>query len=257
MVPLIIKLGGSLLDTPSALQKLFTALQHCQQHSPRPLLLVHGGGCLVDELMHKLSLPVVKKEGLRVTPPEQIAIITGALAGTANKTLQSWAIKYQLNPIGLCLADGGSVRVTQINQELGHVASARPGSPQLLQTLLKEELLPVISSIGITAQGELMNVNADQAATALAQTLQADLILLSDVCAILDAKGDRISEISTNSAQQLISEGVITAGMAVKVKAALDVAQALGKPVEIAGWQQAEQLETLMAGGSIGTRVIA
>lgn len=83
MNPLIIKLGGVLLDSDEALERLFTALDSYRAEHRRPLLIVHGGGCLVDELMHKLSLPVVKKNGLRVTPADQIAIITGALAGTA------------------------------------------------------------------------------------------------------------------------------------------------------------------------------
>lgn len=71
--------------------------------------------------MGKLQLPVVKKQGLRVTPADQIDIITGALAGSANKTLLSWATQFGLNGVGLSLGDGQLVKVTQINEELGHV----------------------------------------------------------------------------------------------------------------------------------------
>ena len=87
MEPLIIKLGGVLLDNEKALTRFFTALQEYRTSHSRPLVIVHGGGCLVDSLMKKLQLPVVKKQGLRVTPADQIDIITGALAGSANKTL--------------------------------------------------------------------------------------------------------------------------------------------------------------------------
>ena len=76
--PLVIKLGGVLLDSEEALQKLFSALVTYHQTHPRPLVIVHGGGYLVDDLMKKLALPVQKKQGLRVTPTEQIGIITGA-----------------------------------------------------------------------------------------------------------------------------------------------------------------------------------
>lgn len=113
----------------------------------------------------------MKKNGLRVTPADQIDIIVGALAGSANKTLLSWAKKHGIDAVGLCLADGGSTSVTQLDEELGFVGKAQAGSPALLNTLLSSGYLPVVSSIGITDGGDLMNVNADQAATALAQTL--------------------------------------------------------------------------------------
>jgi len=257
MNPLIIKLGGVLLDSEEALERLFTALDVYRQEHQRPLVIVHGGGCVVDELMKQLSLPVVKKNGLRVTPADQIDIITGALAGTANKTLLAWAVKHKINAVGLSLADGGSVAVTQLDPALGHVGHAVPGTSALLNTLLGAGYLPVVSSIGITAEGQLMNVNADQAATALAATLGADLILLSDVSGILDGKGQRIAEMTAQKAEQLIAQGIITDGMVVKVNAALDAARTLGRPVDIASWRNAEKLPALFNGVSIGTRILA
>ena len=257
MQPLVIKLGGVLLDSTEALEKLFTAIQIYRQAHQRELVIVHGGGCLVDELMQKLQLPVVKKQGLRVTPADQIDIITGALAGTANKTLLAWSIKHQLPAVGLSLGDGQSAVVTQLNDELGHVGNAKPGDAKLLKLLLGAGYLPIISSIGVTAQGELMNVNADQAATAVAQALNADLVLLSDVSGILDGKGQKIDEMTTQKAQKLIDQGIITDGMIVKVNAALDAANALQRSVDIASWRHAEQLPELFNGTAIGTRILA
>ncbi len=257
MEPLVIKLGGVLLDSEEALERLFTALQTYRQQYQRPLVIVHGGGCLVDELMQKLQLPVVKKQGLRVTPADQIDIITGALAGTANKTLLAWATKYNLQAVGLSLGDGLSAVVTQINDELGHVGQALPGNPELLLLLLNAGYLPIISSIGVTAEGQLMNVNADQAATAIAQALGADLVLLSDVSGILDGKGQRIAEMTAEKAAKLIDQGIITDGMIVKVNAALDAAKMLNRPVDIASWRHAEQLPALFNGTAIGTRILA
>ena len=252
MNPLIIKLGGVLLDSEEALERLFTALVNYRESHQRPLIIVHGGGCVVDELMKQLNLPVNKKNGLRVTPADQIDIITGALAGTANKTLLAWAKKHGLASVGLFLGDGDSVKVTQLDEELGHVGFAQPGSPALAGGYL-----PVVSSIGVTDDGKLMNVNADQAATALAATLGADLILLSDVSGILDGKGQRIAEMTAGKAEQLIEQGIITDGMIVKVNAALDAARTLGRPVDIASWRHAEQLPALFNGTPIGTRILA
>jgi acetylglutamate kinase len=246
-----------LLDNEEALERLFMAVVAYRQEYQRPLVIVHGGGCLVDELMKKLNLPVVKKAGLRVTPADQIDIITGALAGSANKTLLAWAVKNHINAVGLSLADGGSVSVTQLSEELGNVGKAEAGNPALINTLTGAGYLPIVSSIGITAAGDLMNVNADQAATALAATLGADLILLSDVSGILDGKGQRIPEMSAERAEQLIDQGIITDGMIVKVHAALDAARTLGRPVDIASWRHAEQLPALFNGVAIGTRILA
>ena len=255
--PLIIKLGGVLLDSEEAMQRLFQALVAYRQSHQRPLVIVHGGGCLVDDLMKQLNLPVVKKNGLRVTPADQIGIIAGALAGTANKTLLACAKKHKIAAVGLSLGDGDMVEVSQLSEELGHVGKAKAGSPALVTTLLATGYLPIISSVGITAEGELMNVNADQAATALAATLGADLILLSDVSGILDGKGQRIEEMTAAKAEQLIVQGIITDAMIVKVNAALDAARSLGRPVDIASWRHAEKLPALFNGVPVGTRILA
>ena len=137
------------------------------------------------------------------------------------------------------------------------MGKAEAGSPALVQTLLAANYMPIISSIGITKDGSLMNVNADQAATALAATLGADLILLSDVSGILDGKGQRIAEMTAQKAEQLIAQGIITDGMVVKVNAALDAARSLGRPVDIASWRHADQLPALFNGVPIGTRILA
>ncbi|CAL4326115.1 Acetylglutamate kinase [Buchnera aphidicola (Brachycaudus tragopogonis)] len=255
MNPLVIKLGGVLLESDDAMMRLFKALVDYRKSYKRHILIIHGGGRLIDDLMTQLSLPVQKKNGLRITPYEHINIITGALAGTANKTLLAWALKHNINAVGLCLADGKSVDVEILDQDLGHVGKAKPGSPLFLTKLCQDGILPIISSIGITNDGLLMNVNADLAATALATTLQANLILLSDISSILDGKGQRITEINSIKAKQLISQGIITNGMIVKVNAALEAAYILQRPVDIASWQNTESLELLFNGMNIGTRV--
>lgn len=255
MRPLVIKLGGVLLDTPAAMENLFTALADYQRNFDRPLLIVHGGGCVVDELMGRLHLPVKKKNGLRVTPSDQIDIIVGALAGIANKTLVAQATKFKLNPVGLCLADGNLTRAAQFDPELGHVATVVAKNPALLNTLLGEAFLPIISSVAVDEHGLLMNVNADQAATAIAALIDADLVMLSDVDGVLDGDRRLISRLNAAQIDQLIEAGVITDGMIVKVNAALDAAKILNRGVDIANWKYAQKLTALFGGEIIGTRI--
>lgn len=256
MNPLVIKLGGVILDNPDALTNLFTAIRQYRQHHSRSIILLHGGGCKVDEMMNKLSLPVVRRNGLRVTPEEQIHIIVGVLAGSANKTLLAEAKKQQLLAVGLCLADGDTIQVQAIDVTLGHVGEAKPGNSTFIQKLLIDGYLPIISSIGITNGGQMMNVNADHAAVALAQTLGGDLLLLSDVAGVLDANKQLIQQLTPSIAKHLIEQGVITDGMVVKVNSALRAAKVLKRPVDIASWRQIDTLITLFDGKNKGTRMM-
>ncbi|KJY82636.1 acetylglutamate kinase [Vibrio galatheae] len=256
LTPLVIKLGGAALSCTETLSQVFGAIAQYQQQAQRRIVIVHGGGYLVDDLMAKLQLETVKKAGLRVTPYEQIPVIAGALAGTANKMLQGQAIKDGLNAIGLSLADGGLCHVEELDPELGAVGKATPGDSTVLQAILQTGALPIISSIGLTTQGQMMNVNADQAAVAVAGALDAELVLLSDVSGVLDGKGHLIKTLDDKQAQSLIKGQVITDGMIVKVNAALEAANDLGRPIEVATWRYPEKLAQLFAGQSIGTQFL-
>ncbi|WP_423839929.1 acetylglutamate kinase [Vibrio mytili] len=254
--PLVIKLGGAALSCTKTLSQLFSAIVAYQDSAQRQIAIVHGGGYLVDELMTKLQLKTVKKHGLRVTPYDQIPVIAGALAGTANKLLQGQAIANGLNAVGLSLADGGLCQVEELDPELGAVGKASPGDATLLQAILNTGALPIISSIGLTNEGQMMNVNADQAAVAVAGALNAELVLLSDVSGVLDGKGHLLKSLSEKEANALIEGHVITDGMIVKVKAALEAANDLGRPIEVATWRYPEKLVQLFAGQSIGTQFL-
>ena len=254
--PLVIKLGGTLLESNDALAALFTTLNTFIDEVKRPLVLVHGGGVLVDNQLKAMGLTSTKKDGLRVTPVEHIPVITGALAGTANKLLLAQAIAHNISVVGLCLADGGLCRVSQMDPDLGAVGKIEGGDATLISTLLAGGFLPVVSSIGITFDGQLMNVNADQAGTAIAEVLDADLVMLSDVSGILDGDGQLINELTQARAMELMQQDVIKDGMAVKVKAALKATKTLGKPVAVGSWRNPEQLLSLLAGESeFGTRI--
>lgn len=253
---LIIKLGGALIENDAALTALYRGLTDYLKTNTRPIVLVHGGGCLVDDLLKGLGMKSEKKNGLRVTPKEQIPFITGALAGTANKLMLAKAKTMGVNAVGLCLTDGSITKVTQRDPELGCVGTATTGDAKLLEVLLGAGYMPTISSIGITDDGELMNVNADEAAVALAISLHADLALLSDVDGILDKDGKLIVEMTGDYAEKLINQGIISGGMEVKVKAALKAARQLNKPLSVASWRYPDKLSALLSGEAIGTRVL-
>ena len=256
MKPLVIKLGGAVLNNAEALNNLFVALQQVKQ----AIVLVHGGGVVVEDVLSKMGFVSEKLDGLRVTPKEQIPYVVGALAGTSNKLLLAQALKSGLSAVGLCLSDAGSCKVSAMDPRLGHVGEATEGNPALLTSLIEQGHVPVISSIGIGDDGEPYNVNADQAALAICKLLQGQLVLLSDVAGVLDQNKQLIAQLDSALAEQLIADGVITDGMSVKVKAALEAAAFLNSAVALASWKDPAKLASLLAGEthngeSVGTQV--
>lgn len=255
--PLVLKLGGALLENNEALDNLFQTLNQYLKTATRPLILVHGGGCFVDDVLSKMNIVSEKKNGLRVTPESDIGYIAGALAGTANKVLMAQGVKLGTKVVGLSLADGGITQVIKANNDLGAVGYCEAGDPALLTGLIKMKFLPIISSIGIDVQGQLLNVNADQAATAICETLGADLVMLSDVDGVLDAEMALIENLDTALASELIESGVVNGGMEVKVKAALKAAKSLNRDVQLGSWKVPDRLLALLNGNAEGTTVSA
>ena len=108
------------------------------------MVLVHGGGAMVEELLSALNLTSQKIDGLRVTPKEHMPYITGALAGTANKQLCGLAIKAGISPVGLSLLDGKMCKATVMREELGAVGSVEAGDATLLKTLATTLCYPLL-----------------------------------------------------------------------------------------------------------------
>ncbi|CAL4041913.1 Acetylglutamate kinase [Buchnera aphidicola (Tetraneura ulmi)] len=257
--PLVIKLGGVLLDSRDSMKIFFDFLSTYFHNYSRNLIIVHGGGKIIDDMMKKIGMNINKINGIRVTNSSNIDIVVGALAGIANKRILSYLKRNKINFIGVSLSDGDSVLVER-SKKLdfkNHTGIPKSGNPKLLFDLLSKKILPVVSSIGITKYGELMNVNADLAASALAKTLGADLILLSDVSSVLDKRGNRIDSINREKFNALINDGTIKNGMIVKVQAALDASEVLGKSVQIASWKENNEKLKLLFNGelSVGTFV--
>ncbi|MFI4853114.1 MAG: acetylglutamate kinase [Candidatus Makana argininalis] len=255
MNPLIIKIGGILLDSKEALYNLFNAISKFRVKNNRSIILIHGGGFLIDNLMLKLSIPIKKIKGLRITTKDQMTIITGVLENI-NKMLLSWAKKFKIyKSLGLCIGDGDISDVNYKNYQIGNVGNIFAKKSNLLKILIENNYLPIINSIGINNDGNIINVNSDEIATAIAKSLKADLIFLTDVSYIFDGKGNRINIITNKKSMRLISKGIITNGMIVKVQSAIKASKVLKKPVEICSWYKSDKLLNIFKGKSYGTSV--
>lgn len=250
-IPAIIKVGGALMGDAAAAKVLLENIK--QVSATRPVVLVHGGGPLVEEVMAGLGLVSAKIDGLRVTPDEHMPYICGALAGSANKSLCATAIAVGLKPVGLSLLDADMTKCTEMDEKYGAVGIPQANDDTLPRSLLAQGLFPIISSIGSSDEGRLLNINGDQAGTVIAQLLKGELFLLSNVEGVLDDTKQLIPKLDQAGIDHWVANGVITDGMKVKVDAAMEAAKEIGQPVTIASW--AAPLADVMQHAS-GTQII-
>lgn len=259
--PVVVKVGGALLDDASSLR---TFLSHAAKAAGR-LVLVHGGGGATDRLLSQLGIDTPRIEGLRATPDEAIDVVVGSLAGTANHRLVAGLHASGARAVGLSLTSGGLCRCERARAEsgdLGRVGLAHAGDRDLVRLLLEAGFVPVVSSIGDDGAGGALNVNADDAAVAVAATLGArEIVLLTDVAGVRGGDGHTMAELDEAETDRLIETGVIAGGMIPKVRGALRASAALGRGVRIGSWNDAGWLDLLTtrssADAAFGTLVTA
>lgn len=243
----VVKLSGKALGAVEELSALFKAAKG------QKLVVVHGGGVEVDALFKALDLEVIKKDGLRVSPKEQMPYISAALAGMCNKSLQALAISCGLNALGMLASDGKTIKVEQLSKDFGMVGKVEPNDAKYLSLLLDNGFTPVIASLAHDDNGELYNVNADDAALAVSRVLKAPLYYISDVPGVLDKEGKLIDELDENKVKALIEDGTVSGGMIVKVKSAIDATKLIKKPVYIASYKDKDLVNNLLSRQRLGT----
>ncbi len=262
--PIVIKIGGATLEAQAQSPALWRALVELhykdrREHSGGGLVIVHGGGKAVDRLLDKLGMETRRHEGLRITPPDQMDVIAGVLAGTLNKRLVGCINAVDGRAVGLCLGDGAELqarRLTKPGIDLGCVGEVTGGTGNLLTTLLQQAYLPVIACVAIDPAGGLLNINGDDAAAAVARAIHARaLVLLTDVPGVLDADKKLIPRLDADGIQRLADAGVITGGMIPKLHAASRTANELRSPVTIMSGANATDLERWAKGEPLGTTI--
>jgi len=257
MRPLVIKLGGALLDQPQAHAAALDALAGVVRS--RACVLVHGGGKAVDRQLERLGMVSQKREGIRITPPEHMEQVQGVLAGCMNGRLVGQLLRRGVRAVGLGLGDGGLLQAApsrRFDFDPGRVGQVTGGDPSLVSSLLAAGFVPVLSSIAMDAQGEPLNVNADEAAAAVARlTLAERLVLLTDVPGVLDGQGRLVPRLDAATCATMIGAGQITGGMIAKVRSALEAATVAGVPVLVCGWNDPAVLSRLAESDPPGTRL--
>lgn len=227
----VIKVGGNELDDVAFLEALSAAVASLAE----PTVVVHGGGKAIAEMQLRLGLQAVKVDGLRVTDAESLAVVQMVLSGHANKYLVVALLGAGVAAVGLSGVDGGLLRCKKKRHpaaDLGFVGEIDEVNGALLRRLMRQGYVPVVSPISLGHDGQVYNVNADEAAGAIAGTLRASVLtFVSDVPGVLDGTGEPIPRLTAAQAEGLIADGVIAGGMIPKARAAV---AALGNGVATA-----------------------
>ena len=194
------------------------------------VVLVHGGGPEISEMLKRVGKTSAFVGGLRVTDGETAEIVQMVLAGKINKSLVAQLDNLGGRAMGLCGMDGGLIQAEMLDPQLGYVGKIRAVHPQPLLDLLEKGYLPVVSSLGCDEAGQVYNINADTAAAAIAASLQAEsLISLTDIPGILQDPQDAASlirKVDLAGAEALLDTGVITGGMIPKVRCCMEAVAA-------------------------------
>ena len=190
------------------------------------VVLVHGGGPEISELMAKLGKKPEFVDGLRVTDKETVDIVQMVLAGKVNKSLVTLLQMKGGHAVGLSGMDGGMIEAQIKDERLGFVGKITKIRPQPINALLENNYIPVVSTVASDRQGNVYNINGDTAAAYIAGALGAErLIMMTDIAGILRDKDDPstlIPHITIDEAAKLYEEGVISGGMIPKVDCCIE-----------------------------------
>ncbi|HTD51134.1 MAG TPA: acetylglutamate kinase [Acidimicrobiia bacterium] len=217
----VIKYGGHAMDDPTLADLFATDVVLMRLVGMNPVV-VHGGGPQITDLMRRLGKEPEFVDGRRVTDAETIDIVRMTLVGKVNREIVASINRHGSYAIGLSGEDAGMIRVDQRDPRLGFVGDVRAINPTIVVRMLREELIPVIATVGVDDDGHGYNVNADTVAGAMAAALDAEkLVYLTDVAGIYEAWPDEnsvISRIDVSGMEKLIADQKVSEGMIPKLE---------------------------------------
>lgn len=255
----VIKYGGA-AQKDAELRASFARDVVLLKHIGVRPVIVHGGGPQIGKLLERLGKQSTFVDGLRVTDDETMEVVEMVLGGRVNHEIVELVQQAGGRAIGLTGSDGGMIRVrrrTKDGRDIGRVGEVIGVEPSAITAVAEAGFVPVIAPIGVGEDGLTYNVNADEAAGAIAQALRAEkLILLTDVPGVLDADGRLIPELTRERARALVDAGVIKGGMIPKLECCSTAVQGgVSRAHVIDGRVQHAVLLEVFTDGGVGTLV--
>ena len=224
-------------------------------------VIVHGGGPQIGQMLRRLGIETRFIDGQRVTDDATMEVVEMVLGGPVNKEIVTNIEQHGGTAVGISGKDGNLLLAGKLEiaeGDLGRVGKVEKVNPQVIERLRESGFIPVIAPVGVDAKGNGFNINADLAASKIAQALKADkLMLLTDVEGILDPDGNLRSVITARQARSEIRKGVIKGGMVPKVECAIDaLAGGVGQVHIVDGRVSHAVLLEIFTRTGIGTEVV-
>ncbi len=226
--PVVLKLGGELIEDPDRVAALATVVR--QVCARLPLVVVHGGGREIDRALASAGIAKQQVDGLRVTDQATLDVVVAVLAGTVNTTFVALLNAAAVPAVGLTGADAG---VAPVRKAAAHTTTAgarvslglvgepvATGKAPLLTRLAAGGFVPVIASVSASRTGSLFNVNADTMAASVAVRIGARRLIIAGATAgVLDQAGATLPLVDAAAARRMVKSGAVSAGMVAKLKA--------------------------------------
>lgn len=233
------------------------------------IVVVHGGGPQIETLLQKIGKKGEFIQGMRVTDAETMYVVEMVLGGQVNKEIVNLINMFGGKAIGLTGKDGHFIKAKKLFLEdnnnkgkfldVGQVGDITDIDPSLIRNLKAGEFIPVIAPIGVGENGETYNINADVVAGKIAETLQAEkLVLLTNTPGVLDSSGQLLTGITPNQIDEMVADGTLSGGMLPKIESALNAAKNGVKAVHIIdGRVEHALLLELLTHHGVGTMINA
>ena len=239
----VVKYGGNAM-TDEALKRGFAHDVVLLRLVGINVVVVHGGGPQIEELLSKVGKKGEFIQGMRVTDAETMDIVEMVLAGKVNKEIVELVNHAGGKAVGLTGQDGGLIRARKLMLpsteqpdqalDIGQVGEIASVDPEIIRSLLKEGFTPVIAPIGSGEEGETYNINADLVAGKIAEILKAEkLVLMTNTPGVLDKSGNLLTGLTAKEIEGLFADGTLSGGMLPKISSALDAAKSGVQSVHI------------------------
>ncbi len=257
----VIKYGGAAMVDAGLRASVMEDIMLMKLVGVNPII-VHGGGKDISALVEALGMPVEFKDGLRVTTPEVMRVVSMVLSGKVNEELVLALNTHGPLAVGLSGVDGSMVHCSIPDPAVGRVGQIEMVDTGVVDTLLAQGFIPVIASVGVGPDGQAVNINADTFASALAQTCNASkVVFLTDVDGLYRDFADKdslIGRMTAADARTLMEDGTLSKGMIPKVRAAVDAIEGGVQRAHILNGTQPHSLVLeLFTDTGVGTMITA
>ena len=249
---IVVKYGGNAMTDPALKESFARDVVLLKLVGMNPVV-VHGGGPQIDELLKRVGKQGQFVQGMRVTDEETMDIVEMVLGGSVNKEIVNLINRHGGKAVGLTGQDGAFIRARKLLMpnrdkpeellDIGQVGEIVSIDPSVIAFLDSGDFIPVIAPIGVGADGESYNINADVVAGKLAEILKAEkLILLTNTPGVLDKNGNLLTGLTPRQIDDLFADGTLYGGMLPKISSALDAARSGVRSVHIIDGRVAHSL---------------